>query len=53
MMMFMHFFSLIFFMNAYIVGTHLNCIDKSMQFIWVPTTYAFIDKQTKGTLAVI
>ena len=23
---------LIFFMNAYIVGTHLNCIDLSMQF---------------------
>ena len=23
--------------------THLNCIDKSMQFKWVPTTYAFIE----------
>ena len=33
---------LIFFINAYVVGTHLNCIDKSMQFKWVPTTYAFI-----------
>ena len=21
------------------VGTHLNCIVKSMQFKWVPTTY--------------
>ena len=21
------------------MGTHLNCIDKSMQFKWVPTTY--------------
>ena len=35
---------LIFFINAYVVGTHLNCIDKSMQFKWVPTTYAFIKK---------
>ena len=26
----------------YIVGTHLNCTDKLMQFKWVPTTYAFI-----------
>ena len=33
---------LIFFIKAYIVGTHLNCIDKLMQFKWVPTTYAFI-----------
>ena len=29
------------------MGTHLNCIDKSMQFKWVPTTYAFIKKQIK------
>ena len=29
-----------FFMKAYVVGTHLNCIDKSMQFKWVPTTYS-------------
>ena len=43
-------FSLIFF-KAYIVGTHLNCINKLMQFKWVPTTYAFI-KETKSTLAV-
>ena len=26
----------------YIVGTHLNSIDKLMYFKWVPTTYAFI-----------
>ena len=32
------------FIKAYVVGTHLNCIDKSMQFKWVPTTYAFIKK---------
>ena len=31
-----------FFIKAYVVGTHLNCIDESMQFKWVPTTYAFI-----------
>ena len=34
----------IFLIKAYVVGTHLNCIDKSMQFKWVPTTYAFIKK---------
>ena len=28
--------------KAYAVGTHLNCIDKLMQFKWVPTTYPFI-----------
>ena len=31
------------FIKAYVVGTHLNCIDKSMQFKWVHTTYAFIN----------
>ena len=30
-MMIMRFF-LIFFIKAYVVDTHLNCIDKSMQF---------------------
>ena len=44
---------LIFLIKAYIVGTHLNCIDKSMQFKWVPTTYTFIKTYTKITLAVI
>ena len=33
-----------FLYKAYIVGTHLNCINKLMQFKWVPTTYAFIKK---------
>ena len=28
-------FFLILFIKAYVVGTHLNCIDKSMQFKWV------------------
>ena len=51
--MFCVFFLLIFFVKTYVVGTHLNCINKSMQFKWVPTTYAFIKKQTKSTLAVI
>ena len=32
---------LYFFIKAYVVGTHLNCIDLSMQFKWVLTTYAF------------
>ena len=27
-----------FLYKAYVVGTHLNYIDKSMQFEWVPTT---------------
>ena len=39
--MFLCFLFLIFFIKAYVVGTHLNCIDKSMQFKWVVTTYAF------------
>ena len=30
------------FIKAYVVGTHLNCLDKSRQFKWVPTAYAFI-----------
>ena len=29
-------FFLIFFIKAYVVGTHLNCIDKSMQFTEYP-----------------
>ena len=38
-------FFLIFFIEKYVVGTHLNCTGKSMQFKWVPTTYAFIKKK--------
>ena len=37
----------IFFIKAYVVDTHLNCIDESMQFKWVSTTYAYIKKLTK------
>ena len=39
-----YFFYSDFFHKTYVVGTHLNCIDLSMQFKWVPTTYAFIKK---------
>ena len=33
-------FFVYFFIKTYVVGTHLNCIDLSMQFKWVPTIYA-------------
>ena len=36
-----------FFIKAYVVGTYLNCINLSMQFKWVPTTYAFLKKIRK------
>ena len=36
-----------FLIKVYVVGTHLNCIDLSMQFKWVPTTYDFIKKIKK------
>ena len=38
------FFFLIFFIKTYVVDTHLNWIDKLMQFKQVLTTYAFIKK---------
>ena len=41
------FFLLIFFIKAYFMGSHLNCTDKSMQFKWVPITYAFIRSRQK------
>ena len=41
---------LYFFIKAYVVGTHLNCINKLMQFKWVPTTYVFIKKSEKKIL---
>ena len=31
-MIIMRFYFLILFIKAYVVGTYLNCIDKSMQF---------------------
>ena len=35
--------------EEYFVGIyfHLNCLDLSKQFKWVPTRYAFIRKQEK------
>ena len=36
-----------FFVNIHVVGTHLNCLDKSRQFKRIPTTYAFIKKNKK------
>ena len=39
---FLFFFLLIFFIKTYVVGTHLNCNDKSVQFKWVLITYACI-----------
>ena len=36
-----------FFIKEYVVGTHLNFIDFSVQFKWVPTTYALIKKSEK------
>ena len=47
------YFFLYFFTKAYVVGTHLNCIDKSMQFKWVPTTYAFVKKVRKIRIVII
>ena len=29
-----------FFIIAYVVGTHLKCLDKSRKFKWAPATYA-------------
>ena len=36
-----------FFIQAYVVGIHLLCIDLLMQFKWVPTIYAFKNKIRK------
>ena len=36
------------FIKVYVVGTHLNCINKLMQFKWVPSTpllYKEVDKK--------
>ena len=47
-------------MKTYVVGTHLNCIDKSMQFKWVQKytgcnlkTMKFLDCALIGVCAVI
>ena len=33
--------AMFFYIKAYVVGTHLNCIDKLMQFKWVSTTFLY------------
>ena len=38
-----------FFIKSYVVGTHLNCLEKSRQFKCIPTTYDFI-KEVKSIL---
>ena len=38
-----------FFIKTNIVDTHLNCIDLSMQFKCVPTTYVFYKENKKKT----
>ena len=43
-MMLMRCSFLIVFIKAYVVGNHLNCLDKSRQFKCVPATYDFIKK---------
>ena len=47
------YFFLYFFTKAYVVGSHLSCIDKSMQFKWIPTTYAFVKKVRKNRIVII
>ena len=44
MFLYFFFFFFNFLYKAYVVGTHLNCIGKSMQFKWVPITYAHMKK---------
>ena len=46
-------FFLIFFLKAYVAATHLNCINKLIQFEWIPTTiyiclYREVDKRYTG-----
>ena len=47
------FFYIIFFLKAYVVGTHLNCIDKSMQQMGTHNISLYKDVDKKNTLAVI
>ena len=46
-------FFLILFIKAYVVGTHLNCIDKSMYTGCNPKTTEFLDCALIGVCAVI
>ena len=50
---FLCFVFLIFIIKAYVVGTRLNCINKLMQFKWVPGTHNIclnkeVDKKYTG-----
>ena len=45
LMMLMQCFFSGFLIKVYVVGTHLNYINKLMQFKWVPTTHALISRQ--------
>ena len=47
------YYFLIFFIKAYVVDTHLNCLDFLRQFKPVPTTYAFIKVVDKSTQTVM
>ena len=48
------FFFLIFFIKAYNVGTHLNCIDKSINAMQMGThNISLYEEVDKNTLAVI
>ena len=40
-------FFVYFFIKEYVVGTHLKCIDLSMQFKWVHKAYAFKKKKIR------
>ena len=44
------YFYLLVFKSIYIVGIQMNRLDKSRQFKWEPTTYAFIKKIRKEIL---
>ena len=38
------------FIKAYVVGAHMNCLDLSIQFKWVPTasgSYKKADKEVE------
>ena len=57
-MILMHYHFLIFFLKTYVVGTHLNCLDKSrhikVEAIQMSThNICFYKEVDKSTLAVI
>ena len=49
MQCFAYFLLLIFFIKAHVTGNYLNCVDKLMQFNWVPIClYKEVDKKYTG-----